>query len=96
MNINQSNEEFVFGDGNSYNWKLLVINGMVGNTKFNQVKSSGKFTVPNNWQIQFSDIENKARTYHAHWSCIKGARILNLLDANSPGSGIYTQYGMAK
>ena len=96
MNINQSNEEFVFGDGNSYNWKLLVINGMVGNTKFNQVKSSGRFTVPNNWQIQFSDIENKARTYHAHWSCIKGARILNLLDANSPGSGIYTQYGMAK
>ncbi len=96
MNMNQSNEEFDFKAGNSYNWKLLVVNGMVGNTKFNQVKSAGTFSVPGNWQIQFSIIEDRPRTYNAFFSCIKGARILNLLDAQSPGSGIFTQYGMAK
>lgn len=93
MNINQSNEEFVFGAGNSYSWKLLVVSGMVGNTKYANVKSAGKFSVPNNWQIHFSNIETGARTYNAHWSCIKGARLLNLLDAKNPGSGIYTVYG---
>lgn len=96
MNTNQSNEEFVFSAGNSYSWKLLVVNGMVGNLKFAEVKSTGQFSVPNNWQVHFSKIENSARTFHAFWSCIKGARVLNLLDANSPGSGIYTKYGLAK
>lgn len=96
MNINQSNEEFVFNAGNSYNWKLLVVNGMVGNMKYTEVKSSGKFNVPNNWQIHFTKIESGAKTFHAFWSCIKEARILNLLDAESPGSGIYTKYGLAK
>lgn len=93
MNIHQSNQEFVFGAGNSYNWKLLVVSGMVGNTKYQEVKSSGKFSVPNNWQIHFSKIENGAKTYHAYWSCIKGARLLKLLDAKFPGSGIYEVYG---
>lgn len=96
MNINQSNEEFVFNAGNSYNWKLLVVNGMVGNMKYTEVKSSGKFNVPNNWQIHFTKIESGAKTFHAFWSCIKEARILNLLDAESTGSGIYTKYGLAK
>ena len=93
MNINQSNEEFVFGAGNTYSWKLLVVNGMVGNIKYANVNSAGKFTVLNNWQIQFSKIESGAKTYNAFWSCIKGARLLNLLDAKNPGSGIYTPYG---
>ncbi|REJ76101.1 MAG: hypothetical protein DWQ47_10790 [Acidobacteria bacterium] len=92
MNINQSNEEFVFGAGNSYSWKLLVVNGMVGNMRYANVNSAGKFTVLNNWQIQFSKIESGAKTYHAYWSCIKGARLLHLLNANSPGSGIYSVY----
>ena len=96
MNVHQSNQEFDFGTGNSYNWKLLVVSGMVGNTNYQQVKSSGQFSVPNNWQIHFSKIENGAKTYHAYWSCIKGARLLNLLDANDPGSGIYDQYGKVK
>jgi len=96
MNINQSNEEFIFNAGNSYTWKLLAVNGMVGNMKATEVKSSGQFTVPNNWQVYFSKIETGPRTFHAFWSCIKGARLLNLLDANAPGSGIYTKYGLAK
>lgn len=93
MNINQSNETFQFGAGNSYNWKLLAVNGMVGNARVAQVKSAGKLTVLNNWQVKFSDIEGKPRIYHAFFSCIKGARLLHLLDAQSPGSGIYTIYG---
>jgi hypothetical protein len=93
MNINQSNEAFEFGAGNTYNWKLLVVNGMVGATKYANVQSSGKFTVPNNWQLRFTDIEGKPKLCHAYFSCIKGARLLHLLDAQYPGSGIYTVYG---
>lgn len=96
MNINQSNEEFIFNAGNTYSWKLLAVNGVIGNVKAVEVKSAGQFTVPNNWQVYFSKIESGPRTFHAFWSCIKGARILNLLDANAPGSGIYTKYGLAK
>ncbi len=95
MNIHQSNEEFVFS-GNTYKWKLLAINGMVGNTRYDHAESSGTFTVPNNWQLQCSKIEKGPKTYNAFWSCIKGARVLNLIDAQYPGSGIYTQYGLAK
>lgn len=96
MNINQSNEEFIFNADNSYSWKLLAVNGVIGNVKAVEVKSAGQFNVPNNWQIYFSKIETGPRTFHAFWSCIKGARVLNLLDANAPGSGIYTKYGLAK
>jgi hypothetical protein len=96
MHINQSNEYFIFGNDGAYNWRLLVVNGMTGNAKFTEVKSSGKLTVVNNWQVHCSKIENGPKTYNAFWSCIKGARILHLLDANFPGSGIYTRYGLAK
>ncbi|MBK6938017.1 MAG: hypothetical protein IPH18_14905 [Chitinophagaceae bacterium] len=65
MNMNQSNQEFVFAAGNTYNWKLLVVNGMVGNMKLVEVKSAGKFNVPNNWQIHFTKIESSAKTYNA-------------------------------
>ena len=93
MNIHQSNEEFVFGAGNSYRWELLVVSGMVGNTKYANVKSAGKFSVLSNWQINFSKIESGPKTYNAHWSCIKGARLLHLLDARSTGTAIYDVFG---
>ncbi|MCC7400913.1 MAG: hypothetical protein IT214_05470 [Chitinophagaceae bacterium] len=96
MNIHQSNQLFHFGAGNTYKWKLMVVSGMVGNTKYQQVESAGTFTVINNWQIRFSKMENKTKTYHAYWSCIKGARLLNLLDAEYPGSGMYDVFGMSK
>jgi hypothetical protein len=93
MNIHQSNQEFVFGVGSSYSWRLLVVSGMVGNAKFANVRSAGTFSIPNNWQIHFSKIESGPKTYNAFWSCIKGARLLHLLDAKSPGTGIYDVYG---
>jgi hypothetical protein len=93
MNIHQSNQTFQFDAGNTYNWSLMVVNGIIGNTKYVNVKSSGKFSVPNNWQISFSDIEGKPKIYDAYFACIKGARLLMMNDAGSPGSGIYQPYG---
>jgi hypothetical protein len=93
MQINQSNETFEFTNDGNYNWKLLAINGMVGSATYAQVKSSGKLSVLNNWQVSCSDIEGKPKRYHAFFSCIKGARLLNLLDADAPGSGNYTVFG---
>ena len=55
---------------------LGVASGMVGNLKFQSVKSSGNFSVPDNWRVTFSDIEGKPRTYNAHFACVKGARVL--------------------
>ena len=71
-----SAQNFVFGAANSYNWDLAVAGGVVGNLKFQTVKSSGKFSVPNNWQVKFSSIEGKPRTYNASFSAVKGARLL--------------------
>lgn len=69
-------ENFQFGPGNSYNWDIGVASGMVGNIKFQSTKSSGKVSVPNIWQIAFSDISGKPRTFDARFSAVKGGRIL--------------------
>jgi hypothetical protein len=71
-----SNENFEFGAGNSYKWDLAVASGFTGNIKFQTVKSAGSFKSVNNWQINFSDIEGKPRTYNVQFTCIQGARIL--------------------
>lgn len=71
-----SNENFEFSNDNAYKWDLGVASGFVGNIKFQSVKSSGKFSLPNNWQIYFSDIEGKPKTYNVQFTCIKGARVL--------------------
>lgn len=71
-----SNESFEFAAGNTYKWSIGVASGFVGNIKFQSAKSNGKFSVPNNWQINFSDIEGKPKTYNVQFTCIKGARIL--------------------
>lgn len=92
--INQSKETFNFSGNGTYSWHLIVVSGYVGNAKFNQAKSNGKITVVNNWQVSCSDIEGKPKKYYAYFSCIKGARLLNLLDADYPGTGMYTVYGL--
>ena len=75
-NTHASNENFEFSAGQSYNWDLGVASGFVGSIKFQSVKSTGKFTMANNWQVNFSDIEGKPRLYNVQFSCIKGARVL--------------------
>ncbi len=93
MNTNASAENFYFGSGNAYKWDLAVANGMVGNIKFQSVKSNGVFSMPNNWQVKFSDIEGKPRLYNVYFSCIKGLRVLWLQDT---GYGDYKGYAKAE
>jgi hypothetical protein len=76
MDTHASVENFVIGSGNAYNWDIAVASGQVGNIKFQSVKSQGTLSVIGNWQINFSDIEGRPRTYNAYFSCIKGLRIL--------------------
>jgi hypothetical protein len=90
MNTHSSAQVFEFLANGSYNWSISVASGFVGSIKFSGAKSSGKFTNPNNWQIQFSDLEGKPRLYNAYFSCVKGARILWLQDT---GYGDYSSYG---
>jgi hypothetical protein len=76
MDTHASKENFQFGPGNNYHWDLGVASGPVGNIKFQSVKSSGNFSMVSNWQVKFSDIEGKPRTFNTCFSCIKGLRIL--------------------
>ena len=75
MNTHASNENFQFGPGSSFKWDLSVASGMVGNIKFQSVKSSGKFTVDNDWRVTLSDIEGRPRSFDARFSRIKGLRV---------------------
>ncbi len=93
-NTHASNESFEFMPDNTYQWDLGVASGMVGNIKFQSVKSTGKLALPNNWQIHFSDMEGKPKTYNAFFSCVKGARILWLEDTAYPSG--YKGYGKSE
>lgn len=90
MSTYTSTETFEFGSSN-YNWDLVAANSSGGHTDFAQAESSGIYSLPNNWQVYFSNIEDDPKTYNAFFSCIKGARILWLQDAEYPTS--YTSYG---
>ena len=96
MSMNQSSETFQFDSDNTYQWKFLAVNGMAGNGKVSEAKSSGTFKMINNWQVYFSKIESGPKTYDAYFTCIKGGRILWMNDAVAKGSGIFTGYGLSK
>jgi len=85
-----STESFQF-TGNTYHWELTSASGVVGNLKFQGAKSDGTHSIPNNWQIHFSDLEGKPKTYNAYFSCIKGTRMLWLEDSTYTTG--YTAYG---
>jgi hypothetical protein len=87
-----SSQKFVFGEGNSYNWDIGMASGFVGSIKFQTAKGSGKFTLLSPWQVQFSEMEGKPKTFDAYFSCSKGARVLWLSDVTYPG---YTAFGKA-
>lgn len=77
MNTHASAENFHLGPGGAYRWDLAVASGMVGNIKFQSVKSAGKFSVSaDGWKVSFSDIEGRPRTSEASFSHIKGLRVL--------------------
>ena len=79
-----SNQEYEFIAGNTYRWRIDMASGYIGNIKFQNAKSTGKFSMTGNWQVNFSDIEGKPRSYPVYFTCIKGARIL-WIDGNGFG-----------
>ncbi|MGG9960543.1 hypothetical protein [Ferruginibacter sp. SUN106] len=87
-----SSQKFIFGENSTYKWDIGVASGFVGNIKFQSAKSNGKFTLPSAWQIYFSEMEGKPKTYDAYFSCVKGSRLLWLSDVTYPG---YSAYGKA-
>ncbi|MCE2934534.1 MAG: hypothetical protein ACK5WO_04245 [Cyclobacteriaceae bacterium] len=90
-NTHSSAEWFAFREDGTYDWQLSTASGFVGNIKFDGAKSGGRFTMPNNWQINFSEIEKKPRLYNAYFTCErKGARILWLQDTSYGG---FTGFG---
>lgn len=76
MDTHSSAENFQFTGAGKYQWSLSVASGQVGNMRFQGAKSAGNVTLPDNWHLQFSDIEGKSKQYEAMFSCIKGLRIL--------------------
>ncbi len=92
MNTYTSSQWFDFKSGQQYHWELVAANTFNGQTNVAQTKSDGTFKSANDWQLHFSDIERKAKTYDAYFTAIKGGRVLWLNDANAPGSGIFTGY----
>ena len=87
-----SSQSFNFGKAQTYSWQLAAVNSYGGNANVAQAKGDGTFSVPNNWQIAFSDIEGKPKTYDAYFTAVKNGRVLWLNDAKNPGSGIFTGY----
>ncbi|MBI3138598.1 MAG: hypothetical protein HYZ15_08445 [Sphingobacteriales bacterium] len=95
MSTYTSSQSFEFGAGQSYKWHLVMANSYGGNMQYSQGKGAGKFTVLNNWQVRFSEMEGKPKTYDAYFTAIKGGRVLWMNDAQNPGSGIFTGFSKA-
>ena len=91
-NAYSSNQVFNFGANRAYDWSIWTANSSNGQTVAQNAKSSGTFTMKGNWQVVFSKIQDKPKTYNAYFSVIKGGRILWLQDVEY---GDYTPYGKA-
>lgn len=86
-----SAESFLFEKGKTYKWNLAAGKSGVNTTmQVDKASATGNWKLLNNWQIWFSDIERKQKTFNAHFSCIRGGRILWLQDVEYGG---YTAYG---
>lgn len=86
-----SRSTFIFLGNGKYRHEATSASGYTGTLmNVQQAKSNGNYKHMGDWQIWCSDVEKKARTYNAYFSCIKGGRILWLQDT---GYGSYTAYG---
>ena len=90
FNAYTSRQSFTFNNGKTYQWKLATANTTSGGTKAQVTESAGNFSSKGYWQLVFTNIQNKPKTYNVYFSCIKGGRILWLQDAEY---GSYTAYG---
>lgn len=86
-----SRQTFVFGSDKSFSWEIFMARGGMGaSMNVDHGKAGGNFKFLNNWQLWFSEIEKKQKTYNAYFSCIKGGRVLWLQDVSY---GSYTAFG---
>ncbi len=76
MSTYSSTEEFTFTGDNTYHWEILATNSAGGSTTFAQAKSNGTFNLTDNWNINFSNIENTQRKYAVWYAAVKNGRIL--------------------
>ncbi|MBK9441636.1 MAG: fibronectin type III domain-containing protein [Comamonadaceae bacterium] len=88
-----SYEYFNYKTSSTYDWKLQVVAGYEAQYGYQEVNSSGSFSVASPWQINYSWIENRARNYDAYFSCVKNGRILWMRDQGFVGNGSFTPYG---
>lgn len=84
-----SSTTFEFSN-DTYKWEIAMATNYLGSVSTGHAKSAGKYKVVNNWEIYFSDIQGKPKTYSAYFTCIKGARLLWLQSKDYPG---WTSYG---
>ena len=94
MSSYSSNESFAFTGFKNYSWHLVAVNSGQGRSTFAQGKSAGTFKVLNPWQISFSNIEGKPKTYSAYFSYIKGGKVLWMRNAEYSGDIGYTGYAL--
>ncbi|HLN73868.1 MAG TPA: hypothetical protein VK205_11275 [Prolixibacteraceae bacterium] len=96
MSTYSSSAWFIFKASYNYHWELAAINSFGGIANAVQSKSDGTFKSLNDWQLYFSDMEGKPKTFDVYFSAIKGGRVLWMNDANYPGSGIFTGFSLSK
>ena len=96
MSTYSSSAWFVFKAGYNYHWELVAVNSYGGIANAAQAKSDGTFKSLNDWQLYFSDMEGKPKTFDVYFSAIKGGRVLWMNDAKYPGSGIFAGFSLTK
>lgn len=96
MSTFSSTKWFVFKPGYKYHWQLIMGNSYGGRTDVSQAKGDGIFKSLNNWQLYFSDMDGKPKTYDVYFSAIKSGRVLWMNDAQYPGSGIFSGFTRTK
>lgn len=87
-----SSESFVFDSGDNYRWQLIAVNSYAGRSAVGKGRGSGSFGSVGNWQLTFSDMEGKPKTFDVYFSAVKGGRVLFMNDAKYPGSGVFTGF----
>lgn len=92
MSTYSSSQWFEFSKAQRYTWELVATNSYGGKTNFAKATGNGTVKSLNNWQLYFSNIEGKAKTYDVYFSAVKGGRVLWMNDTNYKGSGIYTGF----
>lgn len=87
-----SSQVYSINANGSYRWELNTAESS-GSTKFQQTVSTGTCRLISNWEISFSDIGKKPKTYNVYFSSIKNGRLLWLQDKEY---GAYNSFGRMK